>query len=109
MTSPESTAISRGPTGISKGQRRAGQVVSAACILFLLFDAAGKLMRLRVVVEGTVRLGYPETVIFPLGAVLFACTVLYLVPRTAVLGAILLTGYLGGATATHARLGQAFL
>jgi hypothetical protein len=65
-----------------------------------------KLFKPALVVEATVQLGYPETIIIPLGIVLTACTVLYLIPRTAVLGAILLTGYLGGAVATHVRLGQ---
>ena len=58
-----------------------------------------------VVVEGTVTLGYPPSVIVPLGVILVAATVLYVYPRTAVLGAILLTGYLGGAVATHVRIG----
>jgi len=55
---------------------------------------------------GTVALGYNESVIFPLGIVLLACTVLYALPITSVLGAILLTGYLGGAVASHVRLGS---
>src|SRR5262249_53614164 len=58
------------------------------------------------VVKASVELGYAETVILPLGVVLLACTILYLIPRTAVLGAILLTGYLGGAVATHVRAGH---
>ena len=62
-----------------------------------------KLVKPQFVVDATVRLGYPENVIVPLGVVLLVCTVLYLVPRTSVLGAILLTGYLGGAVATHVR------
>ena len=56
--------------------------------------------------EGTVKLGYPETVIVPLGIILLTCTILYVIPRTSVLGAILLTGYLGGAVATHVRVGD---
>lgn len=72
--------------------------------LFLLLDAVMKFFKPSVVVEGTLKVGYPESVIVPLGVVLFVCTVLYFVPRTAVLGAILLTGYLGGAVATHVRL-----
>ena len=59
-----------------------------------------------VVVEATVKLGYAETVILPLGIVLLGCTVLYAIPRTSVLGAILLTGYLGGAVVTHVRVGD---
>lgn len=67
--------------------------------LFLRVDGAMKLARPEPVVKATVGLGYSETVILPLGVVLRACTILYLIPRTAVLGAILLTGYLGGAVA----------
>src|SRR5205807_10288958 len=74
--------------------------------LFLLFDGAMKLVKPPFVVEATVRLGYAESVIVPLGVVLLVCTVLYLVPPTAVLGAILLTGYLGGAVATHVHAGD---
>mgnify|MGYP003693645275 CR=1 FL=1 len=75
--------------------------MSALPALFLLVDAVGKLVKPAPVVEGTVQLGYPESVILGLGIVLLACTVLYVIPRTAILGAILLTGYLGGAVATH--------
>jgi hypothetical protein len=83
--------------------------MSAAPALFLLVDGAMKLPKPAFVVEATVRLGYPESVIPYIGAVLLACTALYLVPATSVLGAILLTGYLGGAVATHVRVaGGAF-
>ena len=64
-----------------------------------------KLFKPAVVVDATRELGYSESVIIPLGIVLTACTILYLIPRTAVLGAVLLTGYLGGAVATHVRVG----
>jgi hypothetical protein len=84
------------------------RVVSTLLILLLLFDAVGKLLRLTPVVEGTVRVGYPEAVIAPLGVVLLVGTVLYAVRRTAVLGAILVTAWLGGATATHVRIGEPF-
>lgn len=84
----------------------AGRILSALPALFLLFDGAMKLVKPAVVVEATVQLGYPEGVIVPLGIVLVTCTVVYLIPRTAVLGAILLTGYLGGAVATHVRAAQ---
>ena len=66
-----------------------------------------KLVKPASVIEATVQLGFPESVIVGLGIVLLACLVLYLIPRTAVLGAILLTGYLGGAVATHVRVGDA--
>lgn len=91
---------------VSKKALWAGRIISALPILFLLIDGIMKLFKPALVVEATVQLGYPETIIIPLGIVLTACTVLYLIPRTAVLGAILLTGYLGGAVATHVRLSQ---
>jgi hypothetical protein len=75
-------------------------------VLFLLIDGAMKLVKPAPVVEATVGLGYPESVIVPIGVVLIVCTILYLIPRTSVLGAILLTGYLGGAVATHVRTGE---
>src|SRR5205823_411948 len=83
-----------------------GRIMSAIPALFLLADGVAKLFKPEPVVEATVRLGYPEGVILGLGIVLIACTVLSLIPRTAVLGAILLTGYLGGAVATHVRVGE---
>ena len=83
----------------------AGRIISALPVLFLLMDAVMKLVKPAFVVEATVQLGYPESVIIGLGIVLLTCTVLYLIPRTSVLGAILLTGYLGGAVATHVRVG----
>jgi len=91
---------------VSKKRLWAGRITSALPALFLLVDGRMKLVKPEVVVKTTVELGYPETVILPLGVVLLACTILYLIPRTAVLGAILLTGYLGGAVATHVRTGQ---
>lgn len=90
---------------VSKKTPWAGIVVSALPALFLLFDGAMKLAKPAFVVEATVRLGYPESVILGLGIVLIACTAIYVIPRTAVLGAILLTGYLGGAVATQVRAG----
>lgn len=84
----------------------AGRIVSWLPAVFLLLDGVGKLFKPAPVIEGTVKLGYSESVIIPLGIVLIVCTVLYLIPATAVLGAILLTGYLGGAIATHVRVGD---
>lgn len=83
-----------------------GRVLSAIPVLFLLFDGAAKVMRLAPVLEGTAKLGYPLSTVVPLGFTLLVCTLLYAVPRTAMLGAILLTGYLGGAVATHVRVGD---
>src|SRR6185436_19080922 len=82
-----------------------GRVLSALAILFLLLDGVMKLVKPTPIVEATVRLGYPETTIIPIGLVLVVSTILYAIPRTCVLGAILLTGYLGGAVATHVRVG----
>jgi len=91
---------------VSKKMFWAGRVISALPVLFLLMDGVMKLFKPAFVVEATVRLGYPESVILGLGIVLLACTALYLIPPTSVLGAILLTGYLGGAVATHVRIGE---
>src|SRR5687767_11104329 len=84
----------------------AGRILTWLPALFLLLDGVAKLFKPLPVVEGTVKLGYAESTIIPIGIVLIICTVLYLIPRTAVLGAILLTGYLGGAVATHVRAGD---
>lgn len=84
----------------------AGYILSAIPVLFLLMDSVGKFIKPEPVVTGTVELGYSESVILPLGIVLLACTVLYAIPQTAILGAVLLTGYLGGAVATHVRVGN---
>ena len=83
-----------------------GRILSGLAVVFLLFDGTVKLLELPVAVEATVRLGYPESVVIPLGLVEVACAVAYLVPRAAMLGAILWTGYLGGAVATHVRVGS---
>src|SRR5262249_26083088 len=92
-------------TSASKAELWAGRIMSAVPALFLLVDGIMKLAKPAIVVETTVQLGFPESVIIGLGIVLLASTVLYLVPATSVLGAILLTGYLGGAVATHVRVG----
>lgn len=91
---------------VSNGTRWAGRIISGLPALFLLVDGAMKLVKPAPVVEATVNLGYPESVIIPIGVVLLICTILYLIPKTSVLGAILLTGYLGGAVATHVRTGE---
>jgi hypothetical protein len=89
----------------SKSTLWAGRTASALPGLFLLLDGVAKLAKPAPVVEATIELGYPESDIAGLGIVLIACTALYLIPRSSVLGAILLTGYLGGAIATHVRVG----
>ena len=84
------------------------RVLGGLILLFLAFDAVGKLLRLAPVVEGSARVGFAEPTLVPLGVVLLVSTVLYAVPCTAVLGAVLLTAWLGGATATHVRMGEPF-
>lgn len=85
------------------------RVLAALLILFLLVDGGGKVMRFAPYVEGTAKVGFPASSLVPLGLVLIAATLLYAIPRTAVLGAVLLTGYFGGAVATHVRMGQPFV
>lgn len=89
---------------ISKSRLWAGRIIGGLPALFLLVDAIMKFVKPEPVVKETVRLGYPESVIIGLGIVLLASTILYLIPQTSILGAILLTGYLGGAVATHVRM-----
>lgn len=87
----------------------AAHVIGAVPALFLSVGAFGKLLGVAPVVDGAVRLGYPASVGGALGILELACTALYVFPRTCVLGAILLTGFLGGATATHVRVGDPFV
>jgi hypothetical protein len=95
-----------GRSASSKKRQWAGRIVSGLVILFLLMDAGMKIMKAAAAVQGTVRVGYPESVVVGIGLVLLASTILYAVPQTSVLGAILLTGYLGGAVATNVRVGN---
>jgi DoxX-like family len=92
--------------GDSKKMVWAGCIVSAVPVLLLLFSGSMKLMKSPEVAKGFADLGWPDNLALTLGIVELTCTILYVIPQTAVLGAILLTGYLGGAVATHARLGQ---
>jgi hypothetical protein len=81
-------------------------VLSVLAILFLLFDGIIKVLKLPIAIESTVQLGYPERVIAGIGIVELVCLALYTFPRTSLLGAILLTGHLGGAIATQVRVGN---
>ena len=87
-----------------KGQRIAGWIISGLMAAFNLFDAGAKFVQPKPVADAFVRTGWPLELSATLGAILLICTLLYLTPRTAVLGAVLLTGYLGGAVATNLRL-----
>jgi hypothetical protein len=99
-------AIAGGTGPIWKKRLWAGRVVSGLAVAFLLLDAVMKVMKAQVSVEGTIQLGYPVSIVVGLGVLLLVCTLLYLIPQTSVLGAILLTGYLGGAVATQVRVGN---
>jgi hypothetical protein len=89
---------------VSKGRLWTGRIISALVVLFLLFDSITKVMKVRAVIEASAQLGYPVNAIVAIGIILLACTVFYIIPQTAVLGAILLTGYLGGAVAANLRI-----
>lgn len=86
-----------------KGAVMAGRLLSGLVAIFLLFDGAARLVRFAPYVEGTVQYGYPEQLASGIGLTLLVSTILYVLQRTAVLGAILVTGYLGGAAASHVR------
>jgi hypothetical protein len=82
----------------------AGRVLSGLATLFLVFDSGTHTLLIPSVVEGFAKAGFPPGVVRPIGIVEIVCLVLYVIPRTSVLGAILLTGYLGGAVATNVRM-----
>jgi hypothetical protein len=90
----------------SKGQLWSGRVLSTLAVLFLLFDASGKFIMPAPVVQACVRLGFPVSLSPTLGVLLTLSAILYAIPRTSVLGAVLLTGYLGGAVAIQLRAGS---
>jgi len=111
VLTPNTRLGARSPSGARASRRTElwiGRVLTGLCAAFLLVDAAGKLLMLAPYVEGTRQVGYALGVLRPLGVVLALSTLLHLFPRTQLLGALLLTAYLGGATATHVRMGQPF-
>jgi hypothetical protein len=91
---------------ISRTTHWAGYSISTFAILFLLFDGVIKILEIAPVVESFTLLGYPASTMFGIGILLLACVAVYMIPRTSILGAILLTGYLGGAIASHVRIGS---
>jgi hypothetical protein len=91
-------------TAISPVRLWTGRILTFLPGAFLLFDGVMKLVKPAPVVQGTIKLGYPESCIFGLGIVLTLSVLLYLWPKTSLIGAVLLTGYLGGAVATHVRV-----
>jgi hypothetical protein len=93
---------------VSKPVLWTGRVISALPVLMLLMSGVMKFLKPDFAVKGTTDLGWDEGLLLGLGITEIACTVIYAIPQTSVLGAILLTGYLGGATATHVRVGEPF-
>ena len=101
-------ALERRPR-VTARARRIGAVVTALPALFLVVDALVKVLGLAAATEATAQLGWSEPLLLPLGVLELVCLALYLLPQTAILGAILWTGYLGGAVATHVRIGNPML
>jgi len=93
----------------TKKRSIAGYVLTAFVALFLTFDTVLKVLQLAPAMQGTTELGYPASAVLVIGVIELVCLVLYLVPQTSVLGALVLTGYLGGAIATHVRIGSPLL
>ena len=91
---------------VSKRRLWAGRILSGAAVLFLLFDSVIKVMVIAPVVESFARVGWPDRLAHAIGILELLLVVVYLIPRSSILGAILLTGYLGGAVATHVRIGD---
>lgn len=93
---------------VSKKMLWAGRILSALPVLLMVFGGVFSLLRPAAAAQGFVHYGYPEGAMLRIIVVEIACAILYAIPRTSVLGAVLLTGYLGGATATHVRANEAF-
>jgi hypothetical protein len=83
-----------------------GRIISVLCVLFFFFDAITKIIRAAPAMEGSIQIGWPREMVQGIGIVLLACSILYLIPRTPILGAILLTGYLEGAASIMMRAGM---
>jgi hypothetical protein len=92
------------PAGVSKGQLWTGRILSGLVVAFLLFDATIHILKPAPVIAGFTQLGFPVSVSVPLGVLELVFVILYLIPRTSVFGAILLTGYLGGAISAQVRI-----
>jgi len=105
----ETISMSAPVKGVSRKVIIAGRVISGLCMAFLLVDAVMKVILNPFYVEASAKLGWSEHAVRPIGLVLLICTIFYVIPRTAILGAILLTGYLGGAVASMASTHQSFV
>lgn len=104
MSAAQAQFFASQPIEISKRRIWAGRIIAGLVTLFMLFDAAMKFVKPAPVIQAFARTGWPAELSVPLGAILLTCTILYVIPRTTVLGAVLLTSYLGGAVATNLRL-----
>ncbi len=91
----------------SKVMRWIGRIISALAVLFLIFDGVIKVLKLQPVIDSSIQLGLPVNLAPGIGILLLVCVVVYVIPQTSVFGAILLTGYLGGAIAIQLRSGAA--
>jgi hypothetical protein len=100
----ETTAVQTAAPSVGRAASATSRVLTALLTLFLLFDSVTKLIQLPMVVEATQQMGFPAATVPVIGGVLLSCLALYLVPRTAVLGAVLLTSYLGGAVCAQIRI-----
>ena len=106
MSTEDRIRSERAASAPSRARLRAGRGLPALALLFLAADSGAKLVGAEAAVRGTVQLGFPPSATAPIGILLAICTLLHTAPRTAVLGALLLTGYLGGAVAIHVRAGS---
>jgi len=93
-------------TSVSKGSLWTGRILSGIVVLFMIFDGVTKVMKVPQVIEATVRMGFPVSTVVGIGVTLLVSVALYVIPSTSIFGAILLTGYLGGATAANVRAGS---
>jgi hypothetical protein len=109
----ESKAGMTGPAAMSAEEsnwsRWAGRVLSALPLPIMLYGGGAKVMHVEKIVEGFRKLGLPQALMAPIGMLEIACVLLYAIPRTNVLGAILMSGYMGGAILTHLRVGEPFV
>ncbi len=92
---------------VSKGMLWTGYIISGLVVLFMIFDGATKVMKVPQVIQASAKLGYDAAAVVGIGATLLICTALYVIPRTSIFGAILLTGYLGGAVDANVHSGTA--
>lgn len=103
LTAPGFTST-RTTTTTSRKALWTGRIMTGLVATFLAVDAIAKLVRIQPVIEGSQQLGYPPSTVLTIGVLLLGSLIVYLIPRTALIGAVLLTGYLGGAIATHIRV-----